>query len=161
MKKKKYTPEYYFYEYLHDDGPCCDLEFSYLLITDLQKGKAYHVDESFDEKVIFYPNKKDFVTVVYDIEKKGSKTIKKKFIVTNNIEGKKYDDIHNLTLSPDGKKIIYVAEEKKQEFVVVDGKEGEKYDRIFSLKTHDNLLVYFARKGNEIWKVVENLNRLR
>jgi hypothetical protein len=70
-------------------------------------------------------------TTAYSIEDgaKSSSTI-----VINGNKGRTYDEIKELTLSPDGKRVAFVATKDSKTFVVVDGQEGKKYDYIKNLK---------------------------
>lgn len=55
------------------------------------------------------------------------------FVVVNGKENKKYEYIENLTFSPGGKHLVYIAQEGRKKFVVIDGKEGKRYDDIWGL----------------------------
>lgn len=89
----------------------------------------------------------------------------KESVVVNNKEQKEYDLIfkNDLLFSSDSKNLAYVAKNGEKEFVVLNGKEGRKYDDIRYLRFfQDNKsIVHFARKGNEIWQVVEKINDFR
>jgi protease II len=55
------------------------------------------------------------------------------FVVIDGQEGKAYDYVGSLTLSPNGKRIAYIAGTGRKRFVVVDGQEGKEYFDVISI----------------------------
>mgnify|MGYP001585056327 CR=1 FL=1 len=70
----------------------------------------------------------------YSIDKDRYTATSSSTIVVNGVSGKTYSESDHLTISPDGKRVAYVATQDDKEFVVVDGVEGKKYDYIKNLK---------------------------
>lgn len=71
---------------------------------------------------------------VYSIDKDQYTATGSSVIVVNGKSGKTYGGSDNLIISPDGKRVAYVAKQDDKEFVVVDGAEGKKYDYIKNLR---------------------------
>ena len=71
---------------------------------------------------------------VYSIDKNQYTATSSSTVVIDRKEGKKYNATTNLVISPDGKRIAYVAKQDDKEFVVLDGFEGKRYDYIKNLK---------------------------
>lgn len=83
------------------------------------------------------------------------------FIVIDQKEDSKYDNVGNLIFSPDSKRYAYRATKDNKVFVVLDGQEGNKYDGINSLlfSSDGKQLVYKAKKlinGQEKGVLVRN-----
>ncbi len=56
---------------------------------------------------------------------------KKRFLVVDGREGKRYDDVRgDFVFSPDGKQVAYVVKSAGKWLVVVDEQEGKYYDGI-------------------------------
>lgn len=91
---------------------------------------------------------------VYSIDKDQYTATSSSTIVVNGVSGKTYSGSDLLTISPDGKRVAYVAEQDDKQFVVVDGVEGKKYDYIKNLKFSPDgqHIVYAAGEGKHIVK---------
>ena len=78
---------------------------------------------------------------------KGSKYV----AVADNQAGKIYDNISQLTFSPDSQHFAYVAETKGKYFIVLDNKEGKIYDAIgeFVFSYDSKRLAYVARNAGQ------------
>jgi len=81
----------------------------------------------------------------------------KQFVVVDEEEAKKYDDIGGLIFSPDSKRVAYMAGVDSKQFVVVDGREEKKYDDIGGLifSPDSKRLAYVAIVGNSRFVVVD------
>ncbi len=73
-------------------------------------------------------------TLAYSINKNQDTASSSSTIEINGKIGKTYDQIDNLLVSPDGKRVAFVATKNKKVFVVVDGVEGKEYEFIKNLK---------------------------
>jgi len=61
------------------------------------------------------------------VAKKGDKT----YVVHNGISGPSHDLIFNLAISPDGKRVAYVAQEKDgRQRMILDNKDGQPFDDV-------------------------------
>ncbi|MCK5085705.1 PD40 domain-containing protein, partial [Candidatus Parcubacteria bacterium] len=69
----------------------------------------------------------------YIMERNG-----KQLVVINGRENKLYEEISNLTFSPDGKHFAYIAKESDKYFIVLDDKEGKKYSERLAPKSYPN-----------------------
>ena len=82
-------------------------------------------------------------------------------VVVNGQEGAEYDGIaeHYRSLSPDGKRVAYVALKDAKMLVVVDGQEGPEYDAIDKatpvFSPDGKRVVYRAQKGEKKLVVVD------
>lgn len=70
---------------------------------------------------------------VYSIDKDTYTASESATIVIDGKSGKSYDEINGITVSPNGKRIAFIATKDKKMFVIVDGIEGKKYDYIKNL----------------------------
>lgn len=86
---------------------------------------------------------------VYSIDKDQHTATSSSTIAINGKSGKTYSGNNYLTISPDGKRVAYVAKQYDKEFVVIDGVEGKKYDYIKNLKFSPDgqHVVYAAGEG--------------
>lgn len=86
---------------------------------------------------------------VYGIDKDQYTATSSSTIVVNGVSGKTYSGSDHLTISPDGKRVAYVAKQDDKEFVVADGVEGKKYDYIKNLKfsSDGQHIAYAAGEG--------------
>jgi Tol biopolymer transport system component len=73
-------------------------------------------------------------------------------IIVNGIKGNTYDQIDDITLSPDGKRVAFVATKNKKMFVVVDGKEAKYYDFAgdISFSPDSRQVAYVAGEGRNL-----------
>jgi len=75
--------------------------------------------------------------------------------------GKAYNSISNITFSPDGEQIAYVAREGRDIFVVLNGQEGKKYEhyssRVASLSFSPDSkhLAYKVKEGGKEFVVID------
>ena len=126
------------------------------VVLDRKEGKRYDGVSC----LTFSPDSQHFA---YEA-KEGNK----KFVVLDGKEGKRYDDIYwseisysTFTFSPNSQHFAYIARDKKEKklILVLDNHEQGKYDWIWEPKfASDNQhLIYFAQKGNEIWRIVERI----
>ena len=92
------------------------------------------------------------------------------FVVMDGGEGKRYGSIFNLTFSPDGQHLSYMAshgtwDEHKPDFIVTDG-EDSKYPLVpyvdaeatfafFSFTPDSNHVIYFTLKWNAEEKTIK------
>jgi len=77
-------------------------------------------------------------TAVYSINKFQDTASSSSIVVVNGISGKTYSGTDHLIISPDGKRVAYIAKQDEKEFIVVDGVEGKKYDHVRNLKFSSN-----------------------
>lgn len=86
---------------------------------------------------------------VYSIDKDHYTATSSSTIVVNGKSGKTYSGNNHLTISPDGKRVAYVAKQDDKEFVVINEVEGKKYDYIKNLKFSPDgqHVVYAAGEG--------------
>ncbi|MCD4782858.1 MAG: hypothetical protein K8T10_03395 [Candidatus Eremiobacteraeota bacterium] len=98
--------------------------FRYFSVVDGKEGKKYDLVFVGQLSPSFSANSKSFACLVRD---KG-----KWFFVTDGIEGKKYDlmFVKFKIISPDNKRMAYMAVMGGKYFTVINGKEGKKYDRV-------------------------------
>jgi len=161
----------------------------YFVVIDGIEGKRYDYINEFSLQ--FSPDSKRVAYIAGEggeYDKLGVSHVKGKyFVVVDDTESERYDDILLLQFSPDSKKVIYVAIEGGiwlqiegfdlyiggKYIVVIDGKKSRKFDRLYSLKVNPDIkksfyfsfqftpdskkLFYNARIGNEIWLIVEDL----
>jgi len=71
---------------------------------------------------------------IYSIDKDPDTATSSSTIVINGKQGKTYSGSDHVTISPDGKRVAYIAKQNDKEFVVIDGVEGKEYDYIKNLK---------------------------
>lgn len=97
-------------------------------------------------------------TAVYSINKDLYTASSSSTVVINNYANKTYTEIDKLTISPDGKRVAYVAKEDDKEFVVVDGIERKKYDYVKNLRfSPDSAHIAYAA-GEGIYFHLEGLS---
>lgn len=56
----------------------------------------------------------------------------KGYVVYNKEKGREHDKVFGIELSPDGKKVVYTAEEGGRWFIVINNEEVKKYDDIYN-----------------------------
>ena len=87
---------------------------------------------------------------------------RKNFMVVDKVKQSSFEKVHFPYWSPDSQTLAYAASDQGQEFVVINGKVGKRYDEILGLGTlhfspDSRHIGYTARKGNEIWWVVDSI----
>jgi hypothetical protein len=105
--------------------------------------------------IILDPQEK---TTAYSIDKDQDTANSSSTIVINGSKGQTYDEIEQLTVSPDGKRVAFVAKKAGKMFVVVDGTEGKKYDFIKNLKFSPDSQHTAYCVGEGIYTHVDNPN---
>jgi len=80
-------------------------------------------------------------------------------VVLDGQEQGTYNEINNITFSPDGKHLAYVAKIGSMYCVVLNGTEGEKYHQISHIRflSHTGEVVYAARRYREWMAVVGDI----
>lgn len=88
-------------------------------------------------------------TAVYGVNKDYGTASSSATVVVGDKSGKIYSEINGLTISPNGKRVAYIAKQNDKEFVVVDGVEGKKYDYVKNLRfsPDSNHIAYAAGEG--------------
>lgn len=109
-------------------------------------GKDYEYDTSFGGQLTFSPDLHHFA---YQDRVEGGKG--RQWIV-NGEPGFEYNQLSNLTWSPDGKRYAYVASQGKTEhYVVVDGEESDAFETISippRFSADGSQYVFAARAGH-------------
>jgi hypothetical protein len=79
-------------------------------------------------------------------------------VVIDGKEGKKYDSVGHLTVSPDDKTVVYTARLGDRQSTVAAGKEGKQYDGIFPIIFDSpNSFHYLAKDAGMYYLVEETL----
>ncbi|NIQ91774.1 MAG: hypothetical protein GWN33_12355 [Gammaproteobacteria bacterium] len=119
------------------------------VVLDGEEGKHYSCSKSDVSKCIghleFSPDSEHLVYVVEEHESE------KMLVVLDGIESDRFEAISNVTFSPTGERIAYIADRGSRSCVVVDGQEGKYYDHISGLVfSPDGLHVaYMAQREKE------------
>lgn len=71
------------------------------------------------------------------------------FVLNGKTADTSYDNIHEFAVSPDGKRIAFIAERDDKQFVVLDNVEGKTYDGVKHLKfsADSRHIAYMAAEG--------------
>ena len=96
--------------------------------------------------------------IVKDNIESGSE---KEIIVANGRRHKIYSEVSSPKFGSDSKIIVYREKKIEQWFIVLNEKEGKAYDYVWDpIFSHDNkYITYGAKKGNELWWVVEEVDK--
>jgi hypothetical protein len=81
-------------------------------------------------------------------------------VVIDEIEGKQYDAVGNLTFGPDSKRLAYWAKVDDKQFAVVDGVQGKQYSgQLQGGIVFDSVssLYYLVLEGNRVYQVEETI----
>jgi len=92
----------------------------------------------------------------------GAKVGSKSFVVLDGKEGKVYDWIFEPRFfTPDNQYFVYKARNDQGDILVFNDWETQAYDRIYgvTINNSENQLIFYARKGNAIWRGIVNLNK--
>lgn len=130
-------------------GPIEDQKTS--IVVDSVEGKYY---DSIVDSFKFSP---DSTHLGYEVHQKN----RENFVVIDQAEGPKYDNVGNLIFSSDGKRSAYIANKDSKTFVILDGQEGNKYDgmNLLLFSPDGKQLAYRGKKlvdGQERWVLVQN-----
>jgi hypothetical protein len=79
------------------------------------------------------------------------------YVVQDEVEGDVYLDISSLCFSPDGKDLVYVADDGDGQFVSGFGPDGEKYDEVWGIafSPGSNHIAYAAHQDDQEMVVVD------
>ncbi|MFH1455146.1 MAG: hypothetical protein ABIF22_02395 [bacterium] len=141
-----------------------DFGNNYIVVITLEDGKKT-IGKAYNsmKDLQFSPNSQNIAYIAKD---NGED-----FVVLNSVEGKKYNEpekysintISNLAFSPDSQKLAYIVKQNNKMIVVANEKEGELYDyisyvvNVLTFSADSKKVMYGARKGNEFWWVVDDL----
>jgi len=127
-----------------------------LIVVNGEEGKTY--DEVFDP--VFSP---DSQKIAYRASRQRQDE-HGNFIVVNGEEIKvnttSQSPVFTPIFSPDSQKIAYVDMEYNKMLTVINGKKSKAYDRIFGkpkFTSDGQYIVYGAKKGNELWWIVDKV----
>ena len=88
--------------------------------------------------------------VAYAVKKKNGTYA----VVFNGKEGKAYDGLNDIVLSPDGLRVAYAARKGNKEYCVVDGKESKPYTDVANpVFSPDSAVVAYEAKRNDTWYI--------
>jgi Tol biopolymer transport system component len=134
--------------YVSELGECPN--YKYLVIVDDKKGTTY-VDK--ECRPIFSPDGKH---VAYSA--KARTLFGRKYRVIVDMKGeKKYNKIHHITFSPDGRRLAYVADDGKHQFMVIDGREEKAYHALWGpvFSPNSKKVAYAARLERKLITVMD------
>ncbi len=86
----------------------------------------------------------------------------KSLAVIDGQEGKIYDWIFEPRFfTPDNQYFVYKARDSRGDMLVFNAQESQPYDRIYGVTVNNSKteLIFFARKGDQIWRGVVDLNK--
>ncbi len=120
------------------------------VVLDNKEQKAYDLVISKNPNtLIFSPDSAHFSYITL-MQKE-----KKMLVVSDGIEGKRYEAVMASVYSPDSKHLAYGAMENKKAFIVKDNVELERYEQIgiFSFSPDSNHMIYTIKQGTK-WGLV-------